>query len=47
MVVAQLAERLLLTPEIRGLNSNIGNKVFGTLVLFCQLQLRRDENKEN
>ena len=28
MVVAQLAEQLLPTPEIRGLNPNISNKVF-------------------
>ena len=30
VVVAQLAERLLLTPEIRGLNPDIGNETFWT-----------------
>ena len=41
VVVAQLAERSVPTPEIRGSNPNIGNKLFR----ICQLQLRKDENK--
>ena len=41
MVVAQLAERLLLTPEIRGLNSNIGNKVFGTFGTFLSIAIKK------
>ena len=41
MVVAQLEERSLPTPEIRGSNPNIG-KVLST---NCKLN-RKDENKE-
>ena len=43
VVVAQLAEWSLATSEIRGLNPNIG-KVLS--VHICQLQFRKDENKE-
>ena len=43
MVVAQLAERSLPTPEIRSLNPNIGNIL---IVFFCQLLSRKDQNKE-
>ena len=44
MVVAQLAEQLLPTPEIRGLNPDIGNQTFRTYV--WQLLSRKDVNKE-
>ena len=44
MVVAQLAERSLLTPEIRGLNPDIGNENFQMYI--CQLLFRKDKNKE-
>ena len=44
VVVAQLAERLLLTSEIRGTNPNI-NEVFLNAYI-CHLQFKRDENKE-
>ena len=40
VVVAQLVERLLWTPEIRGLYPDIGK------VLLYQLYKRKDENKE-
>ena len=40
--MAQLAERSLLTPEIRGSNPDIGNELFGTYI--CQLLSRKDEN---
>ena len=43
MVVAQLAERSLLTPEIRGLNPDTGNI---SNVFICQLLSSKDENKE-
>ena len=43
VVVAQLAERSLPTPEIRGSNPNIGNI---SNVFFCQLLSRKDKNKE-
>ena len=43
VVVAQLAERLLPTPEIRGSNPDIGNI---SNVFICQLLSRKDENKE-
>ena len=42
--MAQLAERLLPTSKIRGSNPNIGNEI--VLMNFCQLQFRKDENKE-
>ena len=42
MVVAQLAVRLLPTPEISGSNPDIGNKKY----FKRQLQSRKDENKE-
>ena len=42
VVVAQLVERSLLTPEIRGSNPNIG-KVLSTNGTFNN---RKDENKE-
>ena len=45
VVVAQLAERSLLTSEIRGSNPNIGNTVFSN-VLIRQLQRRKNKNKE-
>ena len=41
MVVAQLVERLLPPPEIRGSNPNIGK----VLTTNCKLN-RKDENKE-
>ena len=44
-VVAQLAERSLLTSQIGGSNPNIGNKVFSN-VLIRPLQWRKDKNKE-
>ena len=44
VVVAQLAEQLLPTPEIRGSNPDIGNKNLN--IIICQLQSRNDENKE-
>ena len=44
VVVAQLAERSLLTPEIRDLNPDIGNKIFQMYI--CQLLFRKDKNKE-
>ena len=44
VIVAQLAERLLPTPEIRGSNSDIGNELFR--MYLCQLLSRKDENKE-
>ena len=43
MVVAQLAERLLPTPEICSSNPDIGNI---SNVFICQLLSRKDENKE-
>ena len=43
MVVAELAERSLPTPEILGLNPDIGNILN---VFICQLLSRKDENKE-
>ena len=43
VVVAQLAERSLPTPEIRGSNPDIGNI---SNVFICQLLSRKDENKE-
>ena len=43
VVVAQLAERSLPTPEIRGLNPDISNI---SNVLICQLLSRKDDNKE-
>ena len=42
MVVGQLAERSLPTPEIRGLNPDIGNI---STIFICQLLSRKDENK--
>ena len=44
VVVAQLAERPLPTPEIRGSNPDIGNKLLRMHI--CQLLSRKDENKE-
>ena len=44
VVVAQLAEQLLLTPEIRGLNPDIGYENFQMCI--CQLLFRKDKNKE-
>ena len=44
VVVAQLAERLLPTPEIRGSNPDIGNKLFRMHI--CKLLSIKDENKE-
>ena len=44
VVVAQLAERSLPTPEIRGLNTDIGNELFRMYI--CQLLSRKDKNKE-
>ena len=41
--MAQLAEQLLLTPEIRGSNLDIRNI---SSVFICQLLPRKDENKE-
>ena len=43
MVVAQLAERSLPTPVIRGSNPDIGNI---SNMFICQLLSRKDENKE-
>ena len=43
MVVAQLVEQLLLTPEVRGLNPVIGEILMN--IVYCQLY-RKDENKE-
>ena len=45
VVVAQLAERSLPTPEIRDSNPDIGNEIFID-VFICQLLYRKDENKE-
>ena len=45
MVVAQLAEQSLPTPDIRGSNPDIGKKSLS--IITCQLQSRKDENKEN
>ena len=42
MVVAQLEERSLLTPEVRGLNPDI-SKILST---NCTIKNRKDENKE-
>ena len=36
VIVAQLVERSLTTPEVRGLNPVIGKLLYGTFV-FCQL----------
>ena len=44
VIVAQLAERSLPTPEIRGLNTDIGNELFRMYI--CQLLSRKDKNKE-
>ena len=44
VVVAQLAERSLLTPEIRGSNHVIGNELLQTYI--CQLLSRKDEIKK-
>ena len=41
--MAQLAERSLPTPEIRGSNPAIGNI---SNIFICQLLSRKDENKE-
>ena len=41
VVVAQLAERLLPTPEIRGSNPDIGNKIFESHYLSIAIQKRR------
>ena len=43
VVVAQLAERSVPTPEIRGSNPDTGNI---SNVFICQLLSRNDENKE-
>ena len=43
-IAAQLAEQSLLTPEIRGSNPDIGNKLFRMYI--CQLLSRKDVNKE-
>ena len=43
VVVAQLAERSLPTPEIRGSNPDISNILN---IFICQLLSRKDENKE-
>ena len=43
VVVAQLAERSLPTPEIRGSNPDIGNI---SNIFICQLLSRKDENEE-
>ena len=43
VVVAQLAERSLSTPEIRSSNPDIGNI---SNIFICQLLFRKDENKE-
>ena len=43
MVVAQLAERLLPTPEIRGSNPDISNI---SNVFMSQYLSRKDKNKE-
>ena len=43
-IAAQLAEQSLLTPEIRGSNPDIGNKLIGMYI--CQLLSRKDVNKE-
>ena len=47
VVVVQLAEQFLPTPEIRGSNPNIG-KVFRVdlSVHICQLQFIKDEKKK-
>ena len=45
VVVAQLAERSLMTPEIRSSNPDIGNKIFQMQLIICQLQSRKDKNK--
>ena len=45
MVVGQLADRSLPTPEIRSLNPDIGNEDISN-VIICQLQYRKDKNKE-
>ena len=44
VVVAQLAERSLPTPEIHGSNPDIGN--ISIVKFICQLLSRKDENKE-
>ena len=44
MVVAQLAERSLPTPEIRGSNLDIG--IISIVKFICQLLSRKDKNKE-
>ena len=43
VVVAQLADRWLPTPEIRGSNPDISNI---SNIFICQLLSRKDENKE-
>ena len=45
VVVAQLVERLLLTPEVRGSNPVIGKLFYRRLFVYCQLN-RKDEDKE-
>ena len=45
MVVAQMAERTLPTPEIRGLNPNIGNKIFKRNYLSIAIQKRQKQRK--
>ena len=44
VVVAQLVERSLPTPEIRGSNPDIGN--ISNVKFIFQLLSRKDENKE-
>ena len=47
VIVAQLAERLLPTSEIRGSNSQ-HRQCFSKIPMhICQLQFRKHENKEN
>ena len=46
VVVAQLVERLLPIPEVRGSNPVIGNNLYiEHLFIYCQL-CWKDENKE-
>ena len=45
MVVAQLVEPSLPTPEVRGSNPVIGKAFISNIFVFCQLHWK-DENKE-
>ena len=45
VVVAQLVERSLPIPEVRGSNPVIGKKLL-TIIVYCQLCIEKTKNKE-